>query len=88
MGELVDEEVTKLANGIEGAKILNTDLQTAASAVANRISQVAIGATNAETLVSLSKALAELNSSFFPQTNQLPGANGAAPSSFEKHLRD
>lgn len=86
VGELVNEEVDKITNGVDGGKLLNQEFQDSASAIANKITTAALTASNAETILLLSKALCELQRAFFgndsgPQSN-LP------ISSFEQHLRN
>jgi len=82
IGELIDKETVLLANGITGAKLLKEDLQTAASALVNKIKVAALAANNADTLLSLAEALCKLQIAFKPSGMDLP-----APTSFEKHLR-
>ncbi len=82
IGELVKEEVTTLTSGINGAKVLNRELQAAASVLTNKIIQVAVIATTSDTILSLAKALAELQVAF-----KISDSNGAIKGSFEKHLK-
>jgi len=89
IGEEVEEAVHGLAESASGGNILNTQLQDSASAIAKKITTVAMAANNADTLLSLSKALCEIQRAFF--ANEIGGANGAAGiplSSFEQHLKN
>ena len=92
IGELVEDEVHELSKSVAGGKLLNQDLQQAASALAQKITQVAIVANNAETVLSLAKSLSELQTAFFgPGAHGAGAASGApglpAPGAFERHLR-
>lgn len=85
IGELVEEEVKDLSDRVEGGSLLNQELQDAGSALASKIKITATVATSAETILSLAKALCELQNAFSGQT----GGIGALPAtSFEKHLRN
>lgn len=84
IGELVEDEVNDLSERIDGGSLLNQELQAAGSALANKITQTATVATSADTVLSLAKALCELQRAFNGET----GGIGALPAtSFEKHLR-
>jgi len=82
VGELVENEVHTLTNGIAGGKLLSEDLQNAASVLTNKISQAAVMANNADTVLSLSKALCELQNAF-----KQSDISSIAQAGFEKHLR-
>ena len=83
IGELVEEEVHDLKERVDGGSMLNQELQQAGSALANKITQTATVATSADTVLSLAKALCELQRAFFGD-GQGTGAQPAT--SFEKHL--
>jgi hypothetical protein len=86
IGELVEEQVQDLSDRVDGGSALNQELQQAGSALANKITQAAIGASSADTVLSLAKALCELQRAFFGDSSG--GGPGAIPAtSFEKHLR-
>jgi len=90
IGELVEDEVHELSKSVAGGKLLDREMQTAATALAQKIAQVALLANNAETVLTLAKSLAELQTSFFG-----PGGSSSAnsplglpsPGAFERHLR-
>ena len=82
IGKLVDEEVDELTKGINGAKLLSIELQGAASTLVTKITTVAVTATNADTIVSLSEALCKLQIAF--KTTDI---NPLQITSFERHLR-
>ena len=85
IGELVENEVKDLSDRVDGGSLLNQELQEAGSALANKIKLTATVATSADTVLSLAKALCELQNAFCGQT----GSIGALPAtSFEKHLRN
>jgi len=87
IGELVEEEVHDLKDRVDGGSLLNQELQQAGSALANKITQTAMLANNADTVLSLAKALCELQRAFFgDKGGNTPGAIPAT--SFEKHLRN
>jgi hypothetical protein len=87
IGELVEVEVQDLKERVDGGSLLNQELQSAGSALANKIKQTATIATSADTILSLAKALCELNNSFFGEGKG--NSVGALPAtSFEKHLRN
>lgn len=84
IGELVEEEVSDLSDRIDGGSLLNQELQEAGSALANKIKITATVATSADTVLSLAKALCELQRAFMGDSSV-----GALPAtSFEKHLRN
>ena len=88
IGELVDEEVKELSKSINGGKLLDREMQFAATAIAKKIAQTAVISNNAETVLALAKALSELQIAFFGNGAHsspiaLPGAG-----SFERHLRN
>lgn len=85
IGEAVEGEVATLKGQINGGTALDEELQRAGSALANKITQTATVATSADTVLSLAKALCELQRSFFGDGS----SNGnLSITSFEKHLRD
>ena len=85
IGELVEEEVHDLSERIDGGSMLNQELQAAGSALANQIKQAGAISSSADTILSLSKALCELQRAFYGDGQ----GTGALPAtSFEKHLRD
>ena len=85
IGKAVEGEVQDLSERIDGGSLLNQELQQAGSALANKITAVATVATSADTIMSLAKALCELQNAF----NGKSGGIGALPAtSFEKHLRN
>jgi len=81
IGELVEEEVHKLASGINGASLLSEELQDAARALTKKITTAAVIATNSDTIFQLSKALVELQGAF-----KSSDISSLAQTSFEKHL--
>lgn len=87
IGEAVEGEVERLKTGIEGGQLLDKTFQNSANAIANKITTVAMASNNAETLLSLSKALCELQKAFFAP-DQGPGGTNLPVSSFEQHLRN
>lgn len=85
IGEAVEGEVQNLTERIDGGSMLNQELQEAGSALANKIKLTATVATSADTVLSLAKALCELQNAFMGDK----GGVGALPAtSFEKHLRN
>lgn len=86
VGEAVEAEVDRLADSIDGGQLLDRQLQESASAIANKITSVAMAASNADTLLSLSKALCELQRAFFAPDSASP--NHIPLTSFEQHLKD
>jgi hypothetical protein len=86
VGELVEEEVSKITNGIEGGKLLQQELQNSASAITSKITTAALTANNADTILTLTKALCELQRSFFGERST--PVNGVPITSFEQHLRN
>jgi len=85
IGELVENEVQDLSDRIDGGSALNQELQKAGSQLATKIIQTAVTATTAETVLSLAKALCELQRAFFGDGK----ATGTLPiTSFERHLKD
>lgn len=88
IGELVKAETHELAEGITGGQMLNTELQESATTLSRKIGSVAAASNNAETILSLAKALCELQKAFFGSDNPMGnGAAGLPISSFEQHLR-
>lgn len=89
-GEL-EEAVEDITKGVQGAKLLDTALQDAAKALANKIQVAAATANNTETLLNLAKALAELNNSFFGSsssaTQGVPGLP-SPESGLQRLMRD
>lgn len=83
IGELVESEVRDLAKSINGAQILNIELQAAALALTNKITQVAIIANNADTLLNLAKAICELQAVFKISNPDMPVIG-----SFERYLKE
>lgn len=87
IGEAVEGEVQDLSKRIDGGSLLNQELQQAGSALANKITSVATVATSADTIITLAKALCELQTAFYGNSNN--NSVGALPAtSFEKHLRN
>lgn len=86
VGDQVEREVDALADGINGAQVLDKQLQQSASAIANKITSVAMAANNADTLLSLSKALCELQRAFFAPDSA--SSHNIPLTSFEQHLKD
>ena len=86
IGDLVTQEVSNLTNGIEGGKLLNEEFQESARAISSKITTVALTATNAETILSLSKALCELQKAFFG--SDMNNSAHLPATSFEQHLRN
>ncbi len=86
VGELVEKEITELTESIKGGKLLNQNFQDSARALSNKITQAALTSNNAETILSLAKALCELQRAFFGSDNGGGSANLPA-TSFEQHLR-
>lgn len=84
IGELVHDEVQDLTERIDGGSLLNQELQRAGSALANKITQTATVATSAETVLSLAKALCELQRAFMGDS----GVGALPATSFERHLRN
>lgn len=85
IGELVESEVHNLSDRIDSGSMLNQELQSAGSALANKIRTAGTISNSADTILALSKALCELQRAFNGDT----GGIGALPAtSFEKHLRD
>ena len=85
IGEAVEGEVQDLTDRIDGGSLLNQELQSAGSALANKIKLTATVANNADTVLALAKALCELQRAFMGET----GGVGALPAtSFERHLRN
>jgi len=88
VGELVEAEVHELSTGIKGGQLLNVELQNAASAIANKIKGAATVSNNAETILSLAKALVELQNSFFGAgAHGAGGAQDASVLDFERYLK-
>jgi hypothetical protein len=88
IGELVETESHELAESISGGSLLNKEFQTSASAIAKKITSVAAASNNADTILSLAKALCELQRAFFAnETNSINNPAGIPLSSFEQHLR-
>ena len=87
VGELVEEETTHITNGIESGKLLDQEFQDSARALSNKIMLASVSANNADTLLTLSKALCELQRAFFG--NDLGAGGSNLPlSTFEQHLRN
>jgi hypothetical protein len=85
VGELVEDEIHNLTNSIDGGKLLNQEFQSAAKALAIKITQAAVISNNADTVLSLAKALCELQRAFFG-AETVPA--GTLPTtSFEQHLK-
>jgi hypothetical protein len=85
IGELVEEEVRDLSDRVDGGSLLNQELQNAGSALANKIRQAGAISNSADTILSLAKALCELQRAFYGDGRSA----GALPAtSFEKHLRN
>ena len=82
----IDGEIQTITNGVSGGKLLNEDFQASARAISNKITTVALTANNAETILSLAKALCELQQAFFGKET-VPSGN-LPMSSFEQHLRN
>ena len=87
VGELVEIEVEDLTKGIEGGKLLNQEFQHTASTLANKITSAALVSNNADTILSLAKALCELQNAFFGSSSN-PAATHLPATSFEQHLRN
>jgi len=85
IGELVEEEVKDLSDRVDGGSLLNQELQSAGSALANKIKQAATISNSADTVLSLAKALCELQRAFYGDGQ---GAGALPATSFEKHLRN
>ena len=64
--------------------MLNQELQQAGSALARKITVTASIATSADTILSLAKALCELQHAFHGDS----GVGALPATSFEKHLRN
>jgi len=86
IGKEVEGEVEDLSKRIDGGSLLNQELQQAGSALANKITSVATVATSADTIMSLAKALCELQNAFAGERTSGIGALPAT--SFEKYLRN
>jgi hypothetical protein len=86
VGDAVEKEVNGIAKGIEGGQLLDQQFQESASAIANKITSVAMASSNADTLLSLSKALCELQRAFFAPDSASP--SNIPLSSFEQHLKN
>lgn len=84
IGELVENEVHDLSDRIDGGSMLNQELQEAGSALARKITVTAAVATSADTILSLAKALCELQNAFTGDS----GVGALPATSFEKHLRN
>lgn len=85
IGPQVEEQTHILTKELNGASVLNDELQNAGLALANKIKQAAAVSANADTILALSQALCELQTAFFGNTIN---TNATLPaSSFEKHLR-
>ena len=85
--EAIEGELETLKEGLQGLNHLETNLQNAASTLANRINTMALTATTAETVVMLSKALSDLNTSFFAKGTNVQ-VNNLGGEGFERLLRD
>lgn len=87
VGEIVESEVEHISKGVNGAKLLSEEFQDAARAISLKITTAATTSNNAETILSLSKALCELQRAFF--SSDAGGTAGNIPlSSFEQHLKN
>lgn len=63
----MDKEVAIIREGVQGGQQLDLEFQSAADALAHRIKILATTANSAETLITLAKALAELQTAFYGQ---------------------
>lgn len=86
IADVVETEIDELKEGVDGGKLLNQEFQDSAKTLSKRITSAALTSTNAETILSLSKALCELQRAFFG--SDVGGGSANLPaSSFEQHLR-
>ena len=83
IGEALAEATQTLITKEDG---LDSKTNDAAVAIANKITQAAVLATNPDTLVTLTEALCKLQLTFFGSSDSGSGATG--PGSFESFLRD
>ncbi len=84
IGDLVEGEVQSLTERIDSGSVLNKELQDAGKALANKIKLTGAISTSADTILSLAKALCELQRAF----NGDNSGAGLPVTSFEAHLRD
>ena len=87
VGELVEEQTKELTKSIHGGQQLNIEFQSAASELANKIKQAAVISNNADTVLSLAKALVELQNSFFGQGAMGAGSASSSVLDFERYLK-
>lgn len=85
--EALEGELQSIRSGVKGGQELEVELQKTALTLTNRISTLAAGATQAETVVMLAKALSDLQTSFFAKGTNVQ-VNNFGGDSFEEYLRD
>ena len=92
MTEVLEGEVEELRGSVKGLAKLDQANQDAAIALANRIKQQALVASNTDSLVNLADALGKLQVAFYGNGahgtggGALPGLPG--PQGYEKYLKD
>lgn len=85
--EVLEGELQSIKEGVKSGQLLEAELSEAATTLTKRISVLAAGATQAETVVMLAKALSDIQTSFFAKGTNVQ-VNNFGGNNFEEFLRD